>query len=72
MPPIAVPPELRPRPRPRGPRCVRGPSPESPPTAAAIENYSSISEEGESVAARVKKRLQRVSKVFYERGGILD
>ena len=70
MPPIAVPPELRPRPRPRGPRCVRGPSPVNP-TTAAIESYSSISEEGESVAARVKKRLQRVSKVFGQKGGIL-
>ena len=68
MSPIPVPPELRPRARGklRGPKCVRGSSlDEDPAPPSAIEKYSSISEDAEendSVAARVKKRLQRVSK----------
>ena len=53
--PVPVPPELRPR----GPKSVRGPSPVHP-VAAPTDKYSSLSEETDSVAARVKKRLQRV------------
>ena len=64
MPPIPVPPELRPRPHGPGPgksSCEEA----APPQPGA--QYSSLSEESDSVAARVKSRLKRVSEGGRER-----